>query len=192
VHLPAVADTHDVADSAAQLLHRVLHLRGGDVLATCRARARGRWELPGRGAQCTLHAAGAPPAVMMSSLMRPVMRRKPSSSICPKSPECSQPSASIVSMVACACAHTKVHVDVRVRIADDPAPVTKPSADVQTPRHPSRKQAPTNLGVLQVAHEHVAASHAHLALSTCASGRAANWGCTASCMATMIPSASLS
>ena len=38
-----------------------------------------------------------PPAVMISSFLRSVMRRKPSASISPTSPECSQPSASSAS-----------------------------------------------------------------------------------------------
>ena len=36
-----------------------------------------------------------PPAVMMMSFLRPVIERKPSASISPRSPECSQPSTSV-------------------------------------------------------------------------------------------------
>ena len=48
----------------------------------------------------------SPPAVMMSSLMRPVMDQKPSASMSATSPECSHPSASIASWrngVVCVC-----------------------------------------------------------------------------------------
>ena len=41
-----------------------------------------------------------PPAVTMISFLRPVMRRKPSSSSSPRSPVWNQPSASIASAVA--------------------------------------------------------------------------------------------
>ena len=41
-----------------------------------------------------------PAEVMMSSFLRPVTRRQPSASSCPRSPVCSQPSASIASAVA--------------------------------------------------------------------------------------------
>mmetsp|Transcript_42352 Transcript_42352/g.83187 ORF Transcript_42352/g.83187 Transcript_42352/m.83187 type:complete len:216 (+) Transcript_42352:795-1442(+) len=40
----------------------------------------------------------SPPAVMISSLIRPVMYTRPFSSICPTSPECSQPLSSIASL----------------------------------------------------------------------------------------------
>ena len=48
----------------------------------------------------TAGATFLPPAVTMSSFLRPVMRTKPSSSISPMSPVWNQPSASIASVVA--------------------------------------------------------------------------------------------